>query len=72
MNRIFISYRSSDGKKDADRLCADLSRLLGDEQVFFDKQDLEGGTSEPECHMAGVFARLRQPFSQPSASFTCS
>ncbi len=39
MNRIFISYRSSDGKKDADRLCADLSRLLGDEQVFFDKQD---------------------------------
>ena len=45
MNRIFISYRSSDGKKDADRLCADLSRLLGEEQVFFDKQDLEGGTS---------------------------
>lgn len=45
MNRIFISYRSSDGKKDADRLCADLSRLLGDDQVFFDKQDLEGGTS---------------------------
>lgn len=45
MNRIFISYRSSDGKKDADRLCADLSRLLGDEQVFYDKQDLAGGTS---------------------------
>lgn len=45
MNRIFISYRSSDGKKDADRLCADLSRLIGDEQVFFDKQDLQGGSS---------------------------
>lgn len=45
MNRIFISYRSSDGKKDADRLCADLSRLLGDDQVFFDKQDLQGGSS---------------------------
>ena len=45
MNRIFISYRSSDGKKDADRLCADLSRVLGDDQVFFDKQDLQGGTS---------------------------
>ena len=38
MNRIFISYRASDGKKDADRLCADLSRLYGADQVFFDKQ----------------------------------
>jgi hypothetical protein len=45
VNRIFISYRSSDGKKDADRLCADLSRLYGPDQVFFDKQDLRGGTS---------------------------
>ena len=45
MNRIFISYRSSDGKKDADRLCADLSRLYGPDQVFFDKQDLRGGLS---------------------------
>ncbi len=45
MNRIFISYRSSDGKKDADRLCADLSRLFGADQVFFDKQDLRGGHS---------------------------
>ena len=45
MNRIFISYRSSDGKKDADRLCADLSRIYGPDQVFFDKQDLRGGTS---------------------------
>ncbi len=43
MNRVFISYRSADGKKDADRLCADLSRLYGPEQVFFDKQDLHGG-----------------------------
>ena len=45
MNRIFISYRASDGKKDADRLCADLSRLYGAHQVFFDKQDLRGGLS---------------------------
>jgi len=45
MNRIFISYRSSDGKKEADRLCADLSRLYGADQVFFDKQDLKGGAS---------------------------
>lgn len=43
MNRVFISYRSADGKKDADRLCADLSRLYGDDQIFFDKQDLRGG-----------------------------
>jgi hypothetical protein len=43
MNRVFISYRSADGKKDADRLCADLSRLYGADQVFFDKQDLRGG-----------------------------
>lgn len=49
MNRIFISYRSSDGKKDADRLCADLSRRLGEEQVFFDKQDLRGGSSWREA-----------------------
>jgi hypothetical protein len=45
MNRIFISYRSSDGKKEAGRLCADLSRIFGSEQVFFDKQDLRGGLS---------------------------
>lgn len=43
MNRVFISYRSADGKKDADRLCADLSRLYGADQIFFDKQDLRGG-----------------------------
>lgn len=45
MNRIFISYRSADGKKDADRLCADLSRLYGADQVFFDKQELRGGVA---------------------------
>lgn len=45
MNRVFISYRSADGKKDADRLCADLSRLFGADQIFFDKQDLRGGAA---------------------------
>ena len=54
MNRIFISYRSSDGKKDADRLCADLSRLYGADQVFFDKQDLRGGTSWRSAIMAAL------------------
>lgn len=45
MNRIFISYRSSDGFKDAARLAADLNRVFGGDQVFFDKQDLRGGSS---------------------------
>lgn len=49
MTRSFISHRSSDGRKDADRLCADLSRLLGDEQVFFDRQDLQGGGSRSDA-----------------------
>ncbi len=54
MNRIFISYRASDGKKDADRLCADLSRLYGADQVFFDKQDLRGGLSWRSAIMAAL------------------
>ncbi len=57
MNRIFISYRSSDGKKEADRLCADLSRLFGHEQVFFDKQDLRGGLSWRSAIDAALGAR---------------
>jgi hypothetical protein len=57
MNRIFISYRSSDGKKDADRLCADLSRIFGEDQVFFDKQDLRGGRSWRSAIDAALGAR---------------
>ncbi|MGE0097292.1 MAG: TIR domain-containing protein [Hydrogenophaga sp.] len=57
MNRIFISYRASDGKKDADRLCADLSRLYGPDQVFFDKQDLRGGLSWRSAIMAALGTR---------------
>lgn len=57
MNRIFISYRSSDGKKDADRLCADLSRLYGADQIFFDKQDLRGGHSWRSAIMAALGTR---------------
>jgi hypothetical protein len=45
MNRIFISYRTSDGKKDANRLAEDLNRIFGDDQVFFDKHDLQGGAA---------------------------
>ncbi|QHE76222.1 toll/interleukin-1 receptor domain-containing protein [Hydrogenophaga sp. PBL-H3] len=57
MSRIFISYRSSDGKKDADRLCADLSRLYGEDQVFFDKQDLRGGHSWRSAILAALGTR---------------
>ena len=57
MNRIFISYRASDGKKDADRLCADLSRLYGADQVFFDKQDLRGGHSWRSAIMGALGTR---------------
>src|SRR6185503_7897444 len=45
MKRIFISYRNSDGRKDANRLALDLNRVFGDDQVFLDKQDLKGGSS---------------------------
>lgn len=45
MNRLFISYRSSDGRKDAARLAADLNEYFGDPLVFYDRQDLVGGTS---------------------------
>lgn len=45
MNRIFISYRTLDAKKDAHRLAVDLERIFGDEQVFFDKHDLHGGAA---------------------------
>ncbi len=49
MNRIFISYRSSDGKKDAARLAGDLNVQFGNDQVFYDKQDLVGGSSWREA-----------------------
>lgn len=42
---IFISYRSADGKKDAARLAEDLRDIFGAPQVFFDKHDLQGGSS---------------------------
>ena len=45
MNRIFISYRSADGSKDASRLAEDLGRVFGDDHVFLDRQDLRGGSS---------------------------
>ncbi|MFH1815332.1 MAG: toll/interleukin-1 receptor domain-containing protein [Pseudomonadota bacterium] len=49
MNRIFISYRSADGTKDASRLADDLGDVFGAEQVFLDRHDLRGGGSWREA-----------------------
>lgn len=57
MNRIFISYRSSDGFKDATRLAVDLNRVFGKDQVFLDKQDLRGGSSWRDEIMAALGSR---------------
>jgi hypothetical protein len=43
--RIFVSYRSSDGRDKATALARDLGRVFGDEQVFLDKDDLRGGSA---------------------------
>lgn len=43
--RIFISYRSSDGKDKATALARDLGAVFGDAQVFLDKDDLRGGSA---------------------------
>lgn len=42
--RVFISYRSSDGKDTATALARDLVAAFGDAQVFLDKDDLRGGS----------------------------
>ncbi len=43
--RIFISYRTSDGRDKATALARDLGARFGDDQVFLDKDDLRGGSS---------------------------
>ena len=43
--RIFISYRTADGKDKATALARDLGARFGDEQVFLDKDDLRGGSA---------------------------
>jgi len=58
MNRIFISYRSSDGFKDATRLAVDLNRVFGKDQVFLDKEDLSGGSSWRDEIMAALGTKL--------------
>jgi hypothetical protein len=54
MNRIFISYRSSDGFKDGAGLAVELNRVVGKDQVFLDKEDLRGGSSWRDEIMAGL------------------
>jgi hypothetical protein len=41
--RLFISYRTSDGRDKATALARDLGARFGDEQVFLDKDDLRAG-----------------------------
>ena len=43
MARLFISYRTVDGRDKATALARDLGELYGDQQVFLDKDDLRGG-----------------------------
>lgn len=43
--RIFISYRSADGRDKATALARDLGKRFGDHQVFLDKDDLRGGSA---------------------------
>ncbi|MEY8879006.1 MAG: toll/interleukin-1 receptor domain-containing protein, partial [Leptothrix sp. (in: b-proteobacteria)] len=54
MSRIFISYRRSDGTKDASRLAEDLGAIFGPEQVFFDQYDMQGGRSWREQILAAM------------------
>jgi TIR domain len=42
--RIFISYRSSDGRDKATSLARELGQRFGDAAVFLDKDDLRGGS----------------------------
>jgi hypothetical protein len=43
MPKLFISYRTADGKDKATALARDLGAVFGDAQVFLDKDDLRGG-----------------------------
>lgn len=43
MARLFISYRTADGRDKATALARDLGERFGDEQVFLDKDDLRAG-----------------------------
>ena len=42
--RVFISYRSSDGRDKATALARELGERFGDAAVFLDKDDLRGGS----------------------------
>lgn len=45
MRKIFISYRRSEAEYIAGSLARDLRRHFGEEQIFRDKEDIEGGMS---------------------------
>jgi len=55
--KIFISYRIGDTLETADRLAAELQRLFGRKQVFFDRSTMEPGDRFPgriETAVAGA------------------
>ena len=48
MPRVFISYRQSDAKQDAENLFRALGRLVGREEVFLDKFGIKPGSELPD------------------------
>jgi TIR domain len=62
--RIFISYRSSDGRDKATSLARELGQRFGDAAVFLDKDDLRGGSrwrEEIARTLGGQVARTLGP-----------
>jgi hypothetical protein len=44
-NRVFVSYRSADGRDKATALARELAQPFGADRVFLDKDDLRGGSA---------------------------
>jgi hypothetical protein len=52
--RVFLSYRRGDTGPTAARLANDLEAVLGERQVFYDRDSLQGGEVWPECLRAAI------------------
>ena len=57
MARLFISYRTADGRDKATALARDLGELFGDAQVFLDKEDLRAGARWRDAISAAIAER---------------
>jgi hypothetical protein len=55
--RLFISYRTADGRDKATALARDLGELFGDAQVFLDKEDLRAGARWRDAISAAIAER---------------